>query len=106
MASVLALLALLLLVVLHTVVAAVSTRFFRVRMATRVGAIVYALVLTPVLLLASTMLVTGPLGVGTPLGGPGTALFVTIVVPVTLGIAIDYVWMPAPEDVTLPETLE
>jgi len=34
-----------------------------------------------------------------------TALFVMILVPLALGITIDYVWMPAPDEVDLPETL-
>jgi hypothetical protein len=105
MVSVLAIVGLLVVVAVHTVVAALLTRFFRVRLSTRWGPILYALTLIPLVLLGSTLLLSGLLNLGPNLGGPVTALFVMILVPLSLGITIDYVWMPAPDEVELPETI-
>lgn len=104
MVSVLPLAGLVVVVGVHTLLAAVTTRFFRVRLTSQWGPLVYAAVLVPVVLVLSTMVLTGPLGLGPNLGDARTALFVLVVVPTALGVTIDYVWMPAPEDVELPET--
>jgi hypothetical protein len=90
------------LVGLHTLVAAVATRLLRVRLASRWAPVVFALALVPLLLVASMLVVTGSLGLGPDLGSPGMALFVLVAVPLGLGLAVDYLWMPAPEDVELP----
>ena len=105
MVSVLAIIGLLVVVVVHTVVAALLTRFFRVRLSTRWGPVLYALTLIPLVLIGSTLVLSGLFKIGPNLGGPVTALFVMILVPLALGITIDYVWMPAPDEVDLPETL-
>ena len=94
------------LVGLHTLAAAVGTRLLRVRLTTAWGPVVLALTLLPILLVASTLAVGGGLGIGPDLGSPAVALFVLVAVPLGLGMAIDYLWMPAPEDVELPETLD
>lgn len=86
----------------HTLLAAVVVRLLRVRLTTRWTPVVFALAIVPVLLVASTLVVTGGLGLGPNLGDPRLALFVTVAVPLGLGLAIDYLWMPAPEDVELP----
>ncbi len=104
MVTVLGAIGLLVVVGVHTAIAALLIRFFRVRLATRWGPILYALTLIPVILLASTLLLTGLLKVGANLGGPLTALFVTIIVPVSLGLTVDYVWMPHPDEIDLPDT--
>ena len=104
MASVLALAALAALVAVHTAVAAVLTRLFRVRLSSRWGPVLYAVGLVPVVLVVSTMVLTGVLGLGPDLGDAGTAVFVLVIVPTALGVTIDYVWMPPPETVELPET--
>ena len=105
MVSVLAIVGLLGVVAVHTAVAALLTRFFRVRLTTRWGPVLCALTLVPLVLLGSTLLLSGLFKLGPNLGGPVTALFVMIVVPLSLGITIDYVWMPAPDEVELPETI-
>lgn len=104
MASVLALGLVVLLVAGHTVVAAVLTRLLRVRLSSRWGPLVYAAVLVPVVLVLSTMVLSGVLRLGPNLGEARTVLFVLVVLPGVLGVTIDYLWMPAPENVELPET--
>lgn len=104
MVSVLALVGLSVIVAVHVGIAAVVTRLFRVRLSSRWGPLVYASILVPVVLVVSTLLLTGVLGLGPDLGDAGTVVFVMVALPTILGIAVDYVWMPAPEDVELPET--
>jgi len=58
----------------HTLIAAVCTRFFRLRLETQLGWISYALFIPPVILLASTLVVSGVLGIGPNLGSPGAFL--------------------------------
>jgi len=105
MASVLALVGLAVIVGVHTVFAAVLTRLFRVQLSSRWAPLVYAVALIPLALVVSTMVLTGPLGLGPNLGDVRTVLFVLVVVPLVLGVTVDYVWMPAPEDVELPDTV-
>jgi len=31
-------------------------------------------------------------------------VFVVVAIPLVLGVTIDYVWMPAPDEVELPDT--
>ncbi|MDZ7700779.1 MAG: hypothetical protein U5J98_01230 [Halobacteriales archaeon] len=90
------------LVAVHTVAAAVATRLLRVRLETAWGPVVFALVLVPLALVASTIVVTGALGLGADLGGPDVAWFLLVVVPLGLGLAIDYLWMPPPDAVGPP----
>lgn len=91
------------LVGVHTVIAAVTTRFFRIRMETHWGSALYTVVFVPMVLIASTLLLSGPLGIGTAAGTRTTAVMIVIVVPMILGYAIDFFWMPAPEEVELPD---
>lgn len=105
MVTVLAIVGLVVAIGVHTAAAALLTRFFRVRLSTRWGPIVYALTLIPIVLLASTLVLSGLLKLGPNLGGPVIALFVMIVVPMALGLTIDYVWMPPPDEVELPDTM-
>jgi len=104
MVSVLALAGLAVIVGVHTLLAAVATRFLRVRLESPWGPLLYAAVLIPILLVLSTMLLSGVLGLGPNLGDVRTVLFVLVALPTVLGVTIDYVWMPAPDDVELPET--
>lgn len=106
MVSVLGLAGILVIVVVQTAIAALLTRLFRVRLKTRWGAVVFALLIVPLVLTLSTLLLSGLLSLGGDLGTRGTAIFVTIGVPLALGLTIDYVWMPAPEEVELPATME
>lgn len=95
---------LLVILVVNTTAAAVLTRLFRGRMHTRWGSMVYTLTLTPVALLVLVVILQGVLPV--PVVGRGTLLGVTVLLPLAVGIAFDYFWMPAPEEVDLPEKYE
>ena len=86
----------------NSAVAALLTRFFRVRLKTRWGGMLYAVLLGSFALLVLT-LVLGGAGLGPDLGTPAAVVGVTVVLPLSLGIAFDYFWMPAPEEVDLPE---
>lgn len=90
--------------VFHTLVAAVMTRFFRVRLKTRWGAMLYAVVLIPLVLFTTTLVFSGVLGIGINLGSPVTALGVMIGMPLALGYTIDVLYVPPPEEYDLPET--
>jgi len=90
-------------VAVQTAIAALLTRLFRVRLKTRWGALAYAVLVTPVVLTLTT-LVLGQ--IGPDLGSRDTVVFLMIGVPLALGLTIDYVWMPAPEEVELPATAE
>ncbi|WP_254766973.1 hypothetical protein [Salinilacihabitans rarus] len=104
MASLVSAVGLLVVVGLHTLFAAVATRFFRIRLETRWGAALYAAFVIPVVLLASTLLVSGPLRLGPDLGSPELAVVVTIVLPLVLGATVDVFWMPHPDEVDVAET--
>ena len=103
MVSALAIAGLAVLVGVHTLAAAILTRLLRVRLDTRLGVVVYTAFLVPLVLFISTLVLSGLFGLGPDLGSPSTALFIMIGVPFVLGVTIDYVWMPAPDEVDLPE---
>ena len=103
MVSALEAVGLLVLVGLNTFLAAVCTRMFRVRLETRWGGILYTLLLTPVVLVVVTLLLGQALGPN--LGSAATVFGVTVLVPLTLGIAFDYFWMPSPDEVEVPDTV-
>ncbi|WP_311172417.1 hypothetical protein [Halobellus ordinarius] len=89
---------------LHTLFAAVLTRFFRLRLQTRWGYVIYSLVLIPVVLLVTTLVFFGvfPIGAGLNLGA--TALLgAAIGIPLALGFTIDTLYVPAPEEYDLPD---
>jgi hypothetical protein len=88
---------------LNTAFAALATRFFRVRLHTDWGSAIYVVLLTPVPLLVSTLILSGVLGLGPDLGSAYAVLAVTIGLPMAVGVAFDFFWMPDPEDVELPE---
>jgi hypothetical protein len=46
------------------------------------------------------------LSLGPNLGNVSTVLGVAVAFPLALGVAFDYFWMPTPEEVELPDTLE
>ena len=103
MVSVVDAVGLVVLIAANTALAAVLTRLFRVRLSTRWGGLLYTLLLTPVVLFVVTLLVGQ--AVGPDLGGGATVLGVTVLVPLSLGIAVDYFWMPAPDEVEVPDTV-
>lgn len=100
MVSLLGVLGVLVIVGVNTAIAALLTRFFRVRLDTQWGPVVFTLFFTPLALLAVTLLLGSFLGFN--LGSSGAVVGITLAVPLALGVAFDYFWMPAPEEVELP----
>jgi len=90
---------LLIVVGVDVAIATVTIRFFRLRLATRWGRAFYTLVLTPPLLIAVLLLLSGPFGLGGDVGGPGSAVVIGIVLPLGLGASIERFWMPPPDAV-------
>jgi hypothetical protein len=90
--------------VIHTVIAAVMTRFFRLRLKTQWGPVVYAALLIPVALFVTTLVFSGILGIGFDLGSPGAVIGLMIGMPLVLGFAIDILYMPSPDEYELPDT--
>ncbi|ELZ82736.1 hypothetical protein C453_16663 [Haloferax elongans ATCC BAA-1513] len=90
---------------LHTLIAAVMTRFFRLRLKTQWGYILYALFLIPLVLFVSTLVFSGVFGIGVNLGSPAAAFGVMIGMPLVLGFTIDTLYVPPPEEFeNLPES--
>ena len=94
---------LLVIVLVNSALAALMTRFFRVRMNTVWGALLYALLLVPFTMVLVLFLLSGIFGLGADLGSRATVIAVTIAVPLALGLTFDYFWMPAPEEIELPD---
>jgi hypothetical protein len=105
MVSIGAAVGLLIVVAVHTFLTAVATRFFRVRLRTGWGSAVYAAVFVPLVLVASTIVLTGGLGLGSGLGDRTVAVLIVLVLPLVLGFTIDLFWMPSPDEVELPDTV-
>ncbi|MFB6169972.1 MAG: hypothetical protein ABEJ06_02390 [Haloarculaceae archaeon] len=101
MVSVVDVLGLLVILAVNVALAALMTRFFRTRLDTRWGPVVYVALLVPLALLVST-LVLGGAGLGPNLGTPALVVGTTILLPLVLGTSFDYFWMPAPDEVELP----
>ena len=89
----------------NTALAALLTRFFRVRMKTRWGAVLYALLITPVVQLLVILVLSGIANLGGPVGSAAAVVGLFILLPMALGMAFDYFWQPAPEEVELPDRL-
>ena len=106
MVAVIDLAGLLVIVLVNSAVTALMTRFFRVRLDTRWGGMLYSLLLCPVVVLVLVLVLSGVFGLGGNLGSRATVVFLTIFVPLALGLTFDYVWMPSPEEVELPETMQ
>ncbi|MFC5972355.1 hypothetical protein ACFPYI_13520 [Halomarina salina] len=100
MVSLIGVVGLLLIVGVNTAIAALLTRFFRVRLDTRWGPVVFTLFITPVAMVVPVLL----LGAIVPfdLGSRAAVVGIAFVLPLTFGIAFDYLWMPSPDDVDLP----
>ena len=86
----------------NTAVAALTTRFFRVRLNTNWGSALYTMLLLPLPLVAVVLLLGG-IGLGPNLGTANAVLGITIVLPMAVGIAFDFFWMPAPDEVDVPD---
>lgn len=89
------------LVFVNSAAAALLTRFFRVRLKTQWGSLAFIATGVPLVLLVPT-LVLGSV-VGPDLGSAAAVVGVTILLPFFLGVAFDYFWMPAPDEVDLPD---
>lgn len=87
----------------HTLLAAVMTRYFRITLETTLGWVVYTLLVIPVVLVVTTLVFTGVLSIGPALGGVYVALGVTVGLPFVLGVTIDLLYVPPPEEYELPE---
>lgn len=87
----------------NTFLAAVMTRFFRIQLDTRWGAVVYTALIVPVVL-AVTTIGAFSLGVGVDLGSAAAALALMVGLPVGLGVTIDVLYVPAPDEYELPDT--
>lgn len=103
MVSVLQVVLLVGLVAAHTLAAAVMTRFFRLRLETDWGTAVYAVTLVPIVLLVSTLVFTGPFGIGVDLGSAGAVFAVLVFIPGALGAAVDFLYVEPPEEYELPD---
>lgn len=101
MVSVVDIIQLLVMIGVNTAITALMTRFFRVRLKTSWGPVVFALLLIPVVLLILTQIMGGA-GFGFNIGSVRLVVGLLIVLPIALGLTFDYFWMPAPEEVNLP----
>ncbi|MCD2202693.1 hypothetical protein [Halobacterium sp. KA-6] len=85
-------------VLVHTAIAAVGARYFRITLATRWGSVLYTAVLIPLVYVVTT-LALGVLGLGAgAFEDPGQLIVVTWAFPFFLGWSIDLFWIPAPEE--------
>ncbi|SEH61606.1 hypothetical protein SAMN05192561_11323 [Halopenitus malekzadehii] len=89
---------------LHTLIAAVMTRFLRIRLDTTWGTAIYVAFLVPVALWISTLVVSGPFGIGIDLGTPAAVFTVMILLPTALGVAIDVLYVVPPDEYELPDS--
>lgn len=87
----------------NTALAALMTRFLRVRMATRWGTVVYVAFLVPIAQVIVTLVLSGPLGLGANLGSSAAVIGAVVLLPFALGVAFDVLWMPAPEEIEVPD---
>jgi hypothetical protein len=87
----------------NTLIAAVMTRFFRLQLETGWGTIVYTALFVPVALVVTTMIAFS-LGVGVDLGSAAAVLGLMVGLPMGLGVTIDVLYVPAPDEYELPET--
>lgn len=87
----------------NTLLAAVMTRFFRIQLETRWGAVVYTAFLVPIVLVVTTIAAFS-LGVGVDLGNAAVVVGLMVGMPTGLGAAIDVLYVPSPEEYDLPDT--
>jgi len=87
-------------VVVHTLLAAVVVRFFRLRLDTQLGWMLYSLLAIPVIYVASALVFLGVLGIGRTLTvDRGTLLAIVWGLPLALGVSLDLFWVPQPEEI-------
>lgn len=104
MVSVVGLILLLAVLAIHSLISAVAVRFFRLRLQTQWSWIIYTVMILPVVLVASTLFFTGPLEIGVDLGSPAMVFAVMIGVPIAVGVTVDVLYVPPPEEYELPDT--
>jgi len=106
MVSVAGVIGLLVIVLVNSAVTALMTRFFRVRLHTRWGSFVYSLLLCPVVLVVILLILSGVFRLGADLGSSTAVILMTVIIPLAVGITFDYFWMPAPDEVELPASMD
>jgi len=102
MVSALALVLTVVALAVNTLVVAVLSRFFRIRLKTQWGWVTYTMLVSPVVLLVLG-LIQGAV-IQSPLfeGAAGLFLAVFVGVPLALGFTIDLLYVPPPEEYDLP----
>lgn len=103
MATALSLLLFGVVLVVQTLIAAVMTRYFRVRLNTRPGWVIYTVLLVPLALLATTLVFSGLLNIGPNLGDPAVVLGVMVGMPTALGVTVDVLYVTPPDEYDLPD---
>lgn len=106
MVGVAELLGVLVIVLINSGVTALMTRFFRVRLNTRWGSLVYAVLLCPVVMVVILLILSGVFRLGGNLGSRSLVLTITVFVPLAIGMTFDYFWMPSPEEVEIQTAAE
>lgn len=93
---------------IHTFLAAVMTRFFRIRLNTRWGTAIYTVLIIPVVLTITTLVFAGVLDIGSSLNLNSRALVLALLVglPAALGVTIDVLYVTPPDEYELPEARE
>ena len=90
--------------VVHSAIVALLTRFFRVRLHTRWGGALYALFISPVVLVVTTLFFSGVLALGPDLGSAAAVVAVVIGVPMAVGLTFDTSGCPPPRRSTSPRS--
>ncbi|MFB6111592.1 MAG: hypothetical protein ABEJ35_03555 [Halobacteriaceae archaeon] len=93
-------------IALHAGLTVIGVRFLRIRLATRWAPVLYALFFLPLVLLPTTILFGGLLATGALVLDPGALIALLFVLPIGLGLAIDFFWLPPPEVVDTPREAE
>jgi len=99
MVTVVGVVGLAILIGINTLIAAVGTRFFRIALVSRVGTIIYIGFFVPMVLLFTTLFLSGFLGLGFDLEDTYLVLLVAIGIPLVLGIGIDLKLARQPDEV-------
>ncbi|WP_313694078.1 hypothetical protein [Halorarum halobium] len=104
MATVLALALTLVVVALHTLLTAVMARFFRIRLHTEWGWVLYTLVVIPFVLTATTLVS----GIVIPQVFSSVAVLLAVMVglPLSLGFTVELLYVPPPEEYELPDSTD
>jgi hypothetical protein len=104
MASALSLVLFVVLLAVHTLVAAVLTRYFRIALNSSWGKAFFTVAAIPVVLVASTLVFTGVFGIGPDIGNPVLVFAILVFGPQAIGALVDYLYIPPPEAYDLPDT--